>query len=173
LAGEAARDRLLALTDADLDRAYRIAGLILGNAADAEDAAHDALQRAWRSASELRDPGKFGAWLDRILVNHCRDRLRRRARVRFIPLADDASALVDPDPFRRVLERDEALRVLSRLDDNERVVVVLHYFADVTLDGIAARLGWPVGTVKSRLHRALEVARSAHIDDTTMEVSHG
>jgi RNA polymerase sigma factor (sigma-70 family) len=173
MAGEAARERLLALTDADLDRAYRIAGLILGNAADAEDAAHDALQRAWRSARDLRDPGKFGAWLDRILINHCRDRIRRRARIRFIPLADDASALVDADPFRRVIERDEALRVLSRLDDNERVVVVLHYFADLTLEGVAARLGWPIGTVKSRLHRALDVARSAAIDDSQMEVNHG
>lgn len=173
MAGEAARERLRALTDADLDRAYRIAGLILGNAADAEDAAHDALHRAWNSAPELRDPGKFDAWLDRILINLCRDRLRRRARIRFIPLADDASALEEADPFRRVIERDAALRVLNHLDDNERVVVVLHYFADLTLEGIAARLGWPVGTVKSRLHRALEVARSAQMDDSQMEVNHG
>jgi len=145
----------------ELDRAYRLAGLILGNAAEAEDAVADAIEQGWSRAAQLHDPASFHAWFDRILVNVCRDRLRRRGRIRFVALADD---VVDRrDPFRDVLARDEALRTLSELSDEERVVVVLHFWADLTLAEVAARLGWPVGTVKSRLHRALERMRTADL----------
>ena len=78
----AASDRLLGMSRAELDRAYRLAGLLLGDATEAEDATQEALLRAWRSIDSLRDPAGFGAWFDRILVNGCRDRLRRRRRIR-------------------------------------------------------------------------------------------
>jgi RNA polymerase sigma-70 factor (ECF subfamily) len=129
--------------------------LLTGSRADAEDAVQEALLRAWRNLGSLRDPAGFEPWFDRILVNVCRDRLRRSAKVRFIELEGDAGARVMPDPFRAVLDRDEALAALAVLDVDERTVVVLHYWADLPLTGVAARTGWPVGTVKSRLHRAL------------------
>jgi RNA polymerase sigma-70 factor (ECF subfamily) len=154
-------ERFLRLAGSELDRAYRLAGLVLGDAHDAEDATQDALIRAWRSLSSLRDPTGFRAWFDRILVNVCRDRLRRRHRIRFIPL-DGAAGLVQAgDPFRAVLEREEMLSRLALLDADERIVIVLHYWADLTLVAVAERLGWPVGTVKSRLHRALEMMARA------------
>jgi RNA polymerase sigma factor (sigma-70 family) len=59
------------------------------------------------------------------------------------------------DQFRDVLDRDELLRAMASLDDDHRIVILLHYWADLTLEGVAERVGWPVGTVKSRLHRAL------------------
>src|SRR3954470_560785 len=74
------RDLFVRLTRSELDRAYRLAGLILGNAADAEDAVGDAIERAWSHADELREPDRFQAWFDRIVVNACRDRIRRRGR---------------------------------------------------------------------------------------------
>ena len=155
-------ERFLRAAGSELDRAYRLAGLVLGNAHDAEDATQDALFRAWRSLGSLRDPDGFRPWFDRILVNVCRDRLRRRRRVRFIPL-DGTVGIVQPgDPFRAVLDRDEVLGRLGSLDADERIVVVLHYWADLTLVAVAERLGWPIGTVKSRLHRALDtMARSS------------
>ena len=82
-----------------LDRAYRLAGLLLADAAEAEDAVQDALVVAWQSFGTLRETDKFGAWFDRILVNRCRDRMRRRNVVRFIPM----DAGIDPagrDPSR-------------------------------------------------------------------------
>lgn len=149
----------LALGPAEIDRLYRLAGLLLGNSADAEDATQEALLRALRSAGSLRDRTLLSAWLDRILVNICRDRLRRRRRIRFISLASDSSEHGPHEPnndgFKEVLDRDEVLRAMSDLDPDQRIVVVLHYWAGLTLEGIAARLGWPVGTVKSRLHHAL------------------
>jgi RNA polymerase sigma factor (sigma-70 family) len=155
-------ERFLRLAGSELDRAYRLAGLLLGDAHDAEDATQDALIRAWRSLGSLRDPAGFRPWFDRILVNVCRDRLRRSRRIRFIPLDGPAGLVQAGDPFRAVLERDEMLGRLGTLDADERIVVVLHYWADLTLAAVAERLGWPVGTVKSRLHRALEtMARSS------------
>jgi RNA polymerase sigma-70 factor (ECF subfamily) len=107
----------------------------------------------------LRDPAAFEAWFDRIVVNACRDRIRRTRRVRFVELpADDERPVVDP--FKALLDRDEVLRLIRRLSPDDRVVVVLHYWADLPLTEVAARLGWPVGTVKTRLHRALEVMRA-------------
>jgi RNA polymerase sigma-70 factor (ECF subfamily) len=152
-------DRFVALATGELDRAYRLAGLILGDAAEAEDAVGDALERAWASLDRLRDPAGFSAWFDRILVNACRDRLRRRRVVRFIPLEPENGRVEPADPFRQVLDRDELVRSVRELPDDERVVVILHYWADLTLQGVADRVGLPIGTVKSRLHRALEHMR--------------
>jgi len=148
------RERFLAAAHPTLDRAYRLAGLLLNNAHEAEDAVQDGLVVAWQSFENLREPAKFGAWFDRIVVNNCRDRLRRRGVVRFIPMAVD----LDPpgrDPFQAFLERDELLAGLGGLTPDERIVVVLRFWADLPLESIAERLDWPLGTVKSRLHRAL------------------
>jgi RNA polymerase sigma-70 factor (ECF subfamily) len=154
-----AAERVLHLADGGLDRAFRLAGLILGDQHEAEDATQDALLRAWQSAASLREPAGFAAWFDRILVNVCRDRLRRRGKVRLIAIDDAPAALPGRDPFRAIADRDEVLRAMTALDDDERIVILLHYWADLTLDAVAERVGWPVGTVKSRLHRALESLR--------------
>jgi RNA polymerase sigma-70 factor (ECF subfamily) len=144
-----------------------LAGLILGDQHEAQDATQDALLRAWRSAASLRDPAGFQAWFDRILVNVCRDRLRRRGKVRLVAM-DDAQAIgAVRDPFRAILDRDEVLRAMASLDADHRIVLVLHYWADLTLEGVAERLGWPVGTVKSRLHRGLATMRS-RLDTATI-----
>ncbi len=163
-AGDAG-ERFLRLANGELDRAYRLAGMILGDRHEAEDATQDALIRAWRSAGALRDPAGFQAWFDRILVNVCRDRLRRRRRITFVaidPEADPSTELSTPDrgdPFRAILDRDQVVRAMARVSPDERLVLILHYWADLTLDGVAERLGWPVGTVKSRLHHALNEIR--------------
>jgi RNA polymerase sigma-70 factor (ECF subfamily) len=148
-------DRFLRLVADQLDRAYRLAGLFLESRAEAEDATQEAYLRAWRGIATLRDPDGMQAWFDRILTNVCLDRLRRRTRVRFIALDEGVASTPTGDPFRAVLDRDEVLRAVAVLADDERLVVVLHYWADLTLEAIAQRVGWPLGTVKSRLHRAL------------------
>jgi RNA polymerase sigma factor (sigma-70 family) len=153
-AEEARRTRFLDDAGPCLDRSFRLAGLILGNAHEAEDAVQDALVVAWQGFDNLRDADRFAAWFDRIVVNGCRDRLRRRGTVRFIPI-DASIDPAGPDPFRDLIERDALLEGLSRLPPDERIVIVLRYWADLPLDGIANRLGWPLGSVKSRLHRAL------------------
>jgi DNA-directed RNA polymerase specialized sigma24 family protein len=86
IAADTRRTAFLAASRPGLDRAYRLAGLLLADAHEAEDAVQDALIVAWQSFDTLREAAVFGAWFDRILVNGCRDRLRRRNVVRFIPI---------------------------------------------------------------------------------------
>jgi len=166
-AGSTRRTRFLDGVGPSLDRSYRLAGLLLGNAHEAEDAVQDALVVAWQRLDDLRDKDRFGAWFDRILVNGCRDRLRRRGTVRFIPM-DPSIDPVGADPFRDLIERDALLEGLTRLTPDERIVIVLRYWADLPLEGISDRLGWPLGRVKSRLHRALGRLR-ARIDHERTE----
>jgi RNA polymerase sigma-70 factor (ECF subfamily) len=148
------RAAFAALTDRHLDAAYRLAGIILGDRVEAEDATHDALVTAWKQYGSLRDPGRFEPWFQRILVNTCRDRLRRARRrsiVQIDPAREYGQAVdaLGPVDDRLVLDR-----AFERLSGDHRAVVALRYYLDLGVDDIADRLGVPVGTVKSRLHFA-------------------
>ena len=160
----AARDDLsdvfAALTPHHLDRAYRLAWAILGNDEEAQDATQDALTVAWRQRRSLRDPDNLEAWLGRILVNTCRDRLRSRAR-RPIQSLDLGSLPSVPDGSQAAASRDELGRALASLNPDQRIVIVLRFWADLTVEDIADRLGVPAGTVKSRLHNSLRALRSS------------
>ena len=150
----------------EIDRAYRLAGFLLGDAREAEDATQDALARAWRQRSSLRSLDAAQAWFDRILVNVCRDRLRRRrSRIRW---ADVDEGIPSPaaDPFAALLSRDAVLRAMTSLPTDQRIVLVLRYWADLPVDAIADRLDIPAGTVKSRLHYALRALRATLGDPT-------
>jgi RNA polymerase sigma factor (sigma-70 family) len=159
--GETAEARFRALAIGELDRAYRLAGLLLADANEAEDATQEALLRAWSALSSLRDPAGFQAWFDRILVNVCRDRMRRRGRIRFIDLEGSPEPSTTGDPFGAFIERDAILGAMKGMRDECRQVVVLHYWADLPLNEIGARLGLPLGTVKSRLHEGREHMRAS------------
>jgi RNA polymerase sigma-70 factor, ECF subfamily len=153
------------LASDSLDGAYRIAGVILGNGPDAEDATHDAVVQAWRSYATLRDSARFDAWFQRILVNVCRDRLRRRRRAPVIEVAPDGSR--GPDGFSTVDDRLMLDRAFARLNPDQAITVVLRFHADLSLEDVAARMGVPLGTVKSRLHAALA---TLHVALEGMEV---
>lgn len=88
--------------DRSLDRSYRLAATILGNQQEGEDATHDAALRAWTAVPSLRDPAKFDAWFQRILVNVCRNRLRARRR----PLILEADRAQSVDHQAASAERD-------------------------------------------------------------------
>jgi len=139
-----------------LDASYKLAGYLLGDAGEAEDAMQEALTRAWRAWPRLRDPDSVGPWLDRIVANVCKTRIRRRSGVRSVAF-DDALEVYAPDPFRAALARDTVGRALDKLSPEQRVVVVLRYWRDMPLDQIATRLDVPLGTVKSRLFYALRL----------------
>jgi RNA polymerase sigma-70 factor, ECF subfamily len=153
------QDIVVNLVRQHLTVAYRLARAILLDDHEAEDAVQDACLIAWRRRSTLRDPDRFGAWFDRILINGCRDRLRsrQRQRVRAIALQAGWHERTDPAPAADDLGLDEAL---DRLDPDHRIVVLLRYWQDLSLESIADRLGVPLGTVKSRLHYALRTLRT-------------
>jgi RNA polymerase sigma-70 factor (ECF subfamily) len=146
-----------------LDAAYRLATVVLGDPVEAEDATHDAVVRAWASFGSLRDPASFDAWFQRIVVNCCRDRMRRRRVRRSLPLDTDLLGLpIVADAAQHAPERDALARALERLTPDHRMVVVLRYYADLPIEAIAQRLGEPSGTIRSRLHHALRSLRAAY-----------
>ncbi len=149
------------LIDAHLTGAYRLATVLLGNGPDAEDAIQEAATVAWRSFGTLRDVDRFNAWFDRILVNHCRDRLRRGGRIRFIQIAH-APEPTEVDRSGHLAERDALASALEKLPAAQRVAVVLRYLDDMSIEEIAALTGERAGTIKSRLHYGLAALRAAY-----------
>ena len=148
-----------------LDRAAR---LILRDPELARDAVQDGLIRAWLDLPGLRDPDRFDAWLHRLTVNACLDLARRRRRR---PIEVELTSIDHPstgDATAVIGQRDLIENVLRSLDPNGRAIVVLHYYLGMPLTEVAATLRIPVGTVKSRLHRALGDMRHA-ISDVTDE----
>ena len=169
-------DAFAALVDARLARLDAAARLILRDGELARDAVQEALIRAWRDLPGLRDPDKFDAWLHRLIVNACLDLLRRRKRR---PIEVELTAIDSPagsDMSARLAVQEQIDSALGRLDPNHRAVVALYYLLDMPLAEVAASLGIPVGTAKSRLHYGLAAMRSAALRDpeaTTAQVPGG
>jgi len=153
-------DAFAELVHAAVARLDTAARLILRERELARDAVQEGLIRAWRDLRSLRDPDRFDAWVYRLTVNACLDQARRRRRrpieVEMAPLL----APLAPDPAVAVADRALVDAVLRRLDERGRAIVVLHYFLGLPLTDVAVTLDIPVGTVKSRLHRALSEMRS-------------
>lgn len=144
-----------------LAASYRLARAILGDPTEAEDTVHDAFVSAWLHWSDLRDPARFEAWFDRIVVNTCRNRLRSRSRARVADISAQIAVHAPGDPYRVVDDRDEVRQALETLDADHRIVVTLRFYADLTVDQIAASTGLRSGTVKSRLHHAMRRLQAA------------
>lgn len=154
------RDAFEALIRTRYDRLYAVATRILRDATAGEDAVQDAVIVAWRDLRGLRDPERFDAWLHRLVVNGCRDELRRsrrRARITEILPIDRPSA----DASERMARRDELDRAFRTLSIEHRAVLVLTHYAGFGAPEIASILGIPVGTVYSRIHNATAAMRRA------------
>lgn len=147
------------LVERHLTGSYRLAAVILGDPAEAEDATHDALERAWNAWDSLRDTERFEAWFHRILVNTCRDRLRRRNGVTWVSVASQET---HAGGIPASAEREALATALGGLSPDHRVVVAMRFFLDLPVDEIARRLNTRPGTVKSRLHYALRLLRAAY-----------
>jgi RNA polymerase sigma-70 factor, ECF subfamily len=161
-AQEGDHDAFARLATSSIGRLNAVARLILRDTTLAEDAVQDALVEAWRNLRALRDPDRFDAWLNRLLVRACQDAWRRRSRLALVELplspADDVPIA---DVQRRVAEVDELARGLRRLTLDQRAVVVLTFYLDLPLAEVAATTGVPVGTVKSRLNRSISALRAS------------
>ena len=154
-------DAFAALAGATIGRLDAAARLILRDPDQAKDAVQETLVRAWRDLPTLRDPSRFDAWLNRLLFRACIDEARRLKRHRLDidltpidhPDHDDANAVM--------VDRDQLERGFSRLEPEARAIIVLHHYLDLPLPEVAFALGIPLGTAKSRLHRALQSMRAA------------
>ena len=143
------------------DRLFAMAQRILRDIDRAEDALQDALVIAWRDLKSLRDPDRFDAWLQRLLINVCiaqaaRER-RRTANLRVLPV----DGLVAPDELLSVGDQDLLERGFRRLPPEQRAILVLNHYLGYAPAEIAETLGIPAGTARSRLHHAHRAMRAA------------
>jgi RNA polymerase sigma factor (sigma-70 family) len=142
------------------DRLFAVAHRILRDFDAAGDALQVALLRIWQDLPSLRDPDRIEAWAYRALIRACHDQLRKERRtVPHLRLLDAGSATTDPAV--QVADREQLEQAFRRLSTEQRAVIVLQYYRDLTLPEIAEVLQVPLGTVRSRLHYAKRVLRAA------------
>jgi RNA polymerase sigma-70 factor, ECF subfamily len=147
---------------------YNLAYRMLGNAAEAEEAAQETFVRMYTKLHTYQSDRKLVSWVLSIASHYCIDRLRRR-RINWLSLDDDPIASVLPshqlNPEELALRRetcDEVQDCISELDPGYRVPLILRYWQELSYEEIAEVMGISVSAVKSRLHRArLQIAGRA------------
>lgn len=162
LAREGSREAVTVLFDRYWAHAWKSAYAVTADRSLADDAAQEAMERAFGALDRFDETRPFGPWLKRIVVNRAIDHLRRQRRIDLA--ADDHEAF---HAWTIGDTADEDIRLwavadaVAALGAGRRVVVVLHYWLDLPLEEIAGVLGLPVGTVASRLARAKDELRAA------------
>ena len=134
--------------------------LMSRDAAVAEELVQDALLSAWRGIGGFRAGEPVKPWLVRIVVNRVIDHQRRRS-LPTVPIPDAPELAASDRVADEVEARDTVRRGLAELSDEQRQLMMLRYFSELTVPEISIVLKWPEGTVKSRLHRALDDMRGA------------
>jgi RNA polymerase sigma-70 factor (sigma-E family) len=164
--------------DADFDEffravypaVYRAALRIVGDGGDAEDAAIEALTRAFVRWPRLRSLPHRDAWVMRVVINEALSQLRRRKRSAAADRQDDGQVLGTDDALATRLTLVAAVSLLPR---RQREAIGLRYLADMSEADTADVLGLSTGTVKSHLHRATHALRVSLGDDVIKELLHG
>ncbi len=149
------RDAFTTLAAAAHARLHRTARLILRDEDRASDAVQEALVSAWTDLRALREPDRFDAWLTRVLIHACyaEGRRHRRRRAAEVPVAEIATP-GGQDAAGAIALRDELERAFALLPPALRAVLVVHHYLGLSDAEAAVTLDIPIGTFKSRLHRA-------------------
>jgi RNA polymerase sigma-70 factor (ECF subfamily) len=138
----------------------------------AEEITQGAFLLAWRGLPRFQKGSPFRPWLMRILYRHALDVMEKQ-RTHLHPISLDAVSGLEgqldthnqEDLQEQLAQREEIRHALARLSADQRRVIALRYGGDLTEVDIAQVLGWPIGTVKSRLNRARERLRTQLMDE--------
>ena len=138
-----------------------VAHRILRDVDLAKDATQQAMLHIWRDLPQLRDPARFDAWSYRVLVRECYSEGKRTRAWSFDSSPGGSRRFERERRAERRPRSGPAERAFRRISVEQRAVVVLHYYLDLSIDEIADTLGVPSGTVKSRVHNAMRGLRAA------------
>jgi RNA polymerase sigma-70 factor, ECF subfamily len=166
LAREGSHEAAEVLFDRYWTHAWRAAYAVTADRTLADDAAQEAIEKAFASLHRFDETRPFGPWLKRIAVNQAIDHLRRGRRLE--PLHDEETtyhAWAVGETAEADLRHWAVADAVAALGSGKRIVIVLHYWLDLPLDEIAGILGLPVGTVASRLGRAKAELRAVLEED--------
>ena len=156
------RDAFTDLAAASLARLDFVARLILRDPDLAKDAVQNGLVRAWRvSANAYGYPDRFDAWIRRLIVRACLDEVRGQRRRPITTTVIDIGQPAVADASTAVADQDQLERAFRRLRPEDRAILVLRHYLDLSVPDIADALRIPLGTAKSRLHRAMDELRAA------------
>jgi RNA polymerase sigma-70 factor (ECF subfamily) len=134
---------------------WRTAYGLAGDRELAEDAAQEAFLRLFRNPDRVDASRPLRPWLRAVVANIVIDELRRSRRLSFQPFDEELTEMADEDtPWMPAID-DPTVQALGRLSDEQRLIVLLRYWADLAIDEIADLLSLPAGTVMSRCGRAL------------------
>jgi RNA polymerase sigma-70 factor (ECF subfamily) len=155
-------DAFSTLAAGAVHRLHRTAWLILRSDTDAADAVQEALLAAWLHIAAVRDPDRFDAWLNRLLVNASFRLAKRTTRRKVVEIPMGIPDTAGPRDIQEVsATRDQLDRAFRRLTPEQRAVLVVHHFLGLPDTEAAGVLDIAVGTFKSRLHRASIAMRAA------------
>lgn len=160
------KEEFIRLLESPMKVLYKIAFSYFREKEAASDAVSDTVLKAYKNLHKLKDKGKFNSWITSILVNDCREKLRRVKRINFEEYTEnviDINKLTlgnNKSEYAMVEERIDILNLLSRIDEKYREVIGLKYLGDYTIGEISLILDIPEGTVKSRLNFGIKRLRT-------------
>lgn len=135
------------------DNLYKMAFSYVGNEQDALDCVHESIVKAIRSLPLLKEPQHFNTWINRIVINSCKDYIRKNNKVTLVDIQDyESIALTEDDKF---IEAEELYLALNQLKKEEKDLIVMRYINDLSLKTLAEKFNLPLGTIKSRVNRTL------------------
>ncbi|EGD46715.1 RNA polymerase, sigma-24 subunit, ECF subfamily [Ruminiclostridium papyrosolvens DSM 2782] len=144
---------------------YRIAFIYVKNNLDAMDLFHDTVYNAFATIKKLKNPEFFNTWITRITINCCINFLKKKKRINKNEIqcidSDDIYQYSDgtPDLSEVLSSNIDLIEAIEKLDIKLKTVILLKYYQDFTINQVAEIVECPIGTVKTRLNRALSLLR--------------
>lgn len=151
------KDSFIQLIEPIKNNLYRVAFVYLKNEDDAFDCIHDGIIKAIKSLHTLKEPQYFNTWIKKIIVNVCKDYIKKNGKVILVDINDYENNLISEDNKNNI--NDDIRNALNKLSEKERNLIIMRYLEDKSLNDIVSNTNLPLGTVKSRINRTLKKLR--------------
>lgn len=141
------------LIDNEKNKLFRMAFLYVNDKENALDIVQDTIYKAFLSIKQLKEPHYFSTWITKILINTALDFIRKNNRLNTIPFSDVER--FNMSHKLNIVDKLDLVEAIDRLEEQYKTVIILRYYKDLTIKQIGETLECPEGTVKARLHRAI------------------